>query len=333
MENSKNRIPKTIRLNPAIDKDMSTYCLLSGNSQADYINKTLANDLRKRTLKRFALKEDIFVNLPPAEKIADCIDNEIDLRKYNENDKSVIGIKLNNFLDLWNGETFAKPNFNYLHTGINIIDLNNENSDNAIYYIFTEFYFDKFSTMVNNEKTKNLFNTGNVKDLDKIAESVFFAPYIFDAEKVFIDKIILISKEDAIDYAYLSKNTALIDALKSDNFSKDNEMFTNPASNIAELKQMGLGRELENTKNQLRDAERECNEQKAIVKALSEEIETLKRQNNQLIEDNALLDKAISDAVNVGYEKAKNDFTDYLDKLFKENGIYEILDKHNIDNE
>ena len=87
MENSKNRIPKTIRLNPAIDKDMSTYCLLSGNSQADYINKTLANDLRKRTLKRFALKEDIFVNLPPAEKIADCIDNEIDLRKYNENDK------------------------------------------------------------------------------------------------------------------------------------------------------------------------------------------------------------------------------------------------------
>ena len=328
MENSKNRIPKTIRLNPAIDKDISTYCLLSGNSQADYINKTLAEDLDKRTLKRFAFKEDIFVNLPTAEKIADCIANEIDLRKYNENDKSTIGIKINNFLDLWNGETFAKPNFNYLHTGINIIDFND-----AIYYILTEFYFDKYSTMVYNEKTKNLFNTANAEDLDKVSQSLFIAPYIFDAEKVFIDKVILISKEDAIDYAYLSKNTALIDALKNNDFSNDNEMFTNPASNIAELKQIGLGRELENTKNQLREAERMYNEQKAIADALSEELSTLKRQNNQLIEDNRLLDKAISDAVSVGYEKAKKDFTDYLDKVFTENGIYEILDKNNIDNE
>ena len=126
MENSKNRIPKTIRLNPAIDKDIDTYCLLSGCSQADYINKALSEDLGKRTLRRFAFKEPIFVNLPmKSESITDCIENEIDLRKYkgtSTDDKAKIGIKLNNFLDLWNGETFARPNFNYIHSGINIFD-------------------------------------------------------------------------------------------------------------------------------------------------------------------------------------------------------------------
>jgi hypothetical protein len=321
MENSKNRIPKTIRLNPAIDKNISKYCLLSGNSQADYINKILAEDLDKRTLQRFAFNEELFVNLPvTAESIADCIDNEIDLRKYNENDKSMIGIKINNFLDLWNGETFAKPNFNYLHSGINIIDFND-----AIYYIFTEFYFDKYSIMASNEKTKNLFNTANAEDLDKVSQNIVYAPYIFDAEKVFIDKVILISKEDAIDYAYLSKNSALIDALKNNDFSNDNEIFNNPASNIVELKQMALGRELENTKNQLREAERMCKEQKEIVKSLSEEIETLKKQNNQLIEDNSKLDIAIADAVNVGYEKAKKDFQKEFRKLFND-----ILIENNI---
>ena len=52
MENSKNRIPKTIRLNPAIDRNINIYCLLTGSSQADYINKALAEDLDKRTLSR-----------------------------------------------------------------------------------------------------------------------------------------------------------------------------------------------------------------------------------------------------------------------------------------
>ncbi len=332
MENSKNRIPKTIRLNPAIDKDIDTYCLLSGCSQADYINKALSEDLGKRTLRRFAFKEPIFVNLPmKSESITDCIENEIDLRKYkgtSTDDKAKIGIKLNNFLDLWNGETFARPNFNYIHSGINIFDFND-----TIYYLYSEFYFDKYSTIVLNEKMCNTFNTANAEDFDKVSQSPFIAPYIFDAEKVFVDKIILMTKEDAMNYAYLSKNGALIETLKKDNFTKDSEIFTNYASDIAEYKQIEKGRELEKTKNQLRAVIRERNEQKAIVKVLTEEIETLKKQNNKLIEDNAELDKAITDAVNVGYEKARQDFNDYLDKTMKKYGIYEILDKHNIDND
>lgn len=334
MENSKNRIPKTIRLNPAIDRNINIYCLLTGSSQADYINKALAEDLDKRTLSRFAFKEPIFVNLPmKSESIADCIENKIDLRKYNSistDDKSQIGIKLNNFLDLWNGETFAKPNFNYIHSGINILDFND-----TIYYIYTEFYFDKYSTIVFNEKLNNQINTTNAEDLDKVSQSPFTAPYIFDAEKVFIDKVILITKEDAINYAYLSKNGALIETLKNDSFSNDSDLYSNPASDIAGYRQIEKGRELEKTKNQLREAIRELNEQKAIVEVLQNEMETLKKQNNQLIEDNAMLDKAISDAVKVGYEKARQDFNDYLDKTMQKYGIYEILEKNKdiIDNE
>ena len=323
MGNSKNRIPKTIRLNPAIDKDIDTYCLLTGSSQADYINKALAEDLDKRTLRRFAFKESIFINLPmKSESIADCIENKIDLRKFEyEKDYSKIGFKLNNFLDVWNGETFAKPNFNYIHSGINILDFND-----TTYYVYTQFYFGKYEDRVINEKRINMFQTVDAKDFQEYIDKEYdnatiTAPYIFDAEKVFIDKIILMTKEDAINYAYLSKNGVLIETLKNDAFSNDSDLYSNPASDIAEYKQLEKGRELEKTKNQLRDAKRQLNEQKVIVSALQEELETLKRQNNQLIEDNEKLDKAIADAVNMGYEKARQDFNDYLDKTLEKYGF------------
>ena len=75
----------------------------------------------------------------------------------------------------------------------------------------------------------------------------------------------------------------------------------------------------------MREAIRELNEQKAIVEVLQNEMETLKKQNNQLIEDNAMLDKAISDAVKVGYEKARQDFNDYLDKTMQKYGMKTAL--------
>lgn len=289
MENSKNRIPKTIRLDPAIDKDISKYCLLSGSSQADYINKALAEDLDKRTLERFAFKDAIFIDIPlRAESIASAIEVERDMRRFDsilKNDKQRVGIKINNFLDLWNGETFAKPDFNYIHSGINILDFNN-----TMYYVYTEFYFDKDRIRVLNEKTEHLFNSTDAGKINNYKE--FIAPYIIGSEKIFIDRIILISKEDAIDYAYLSKNSALIDAMKNDNVSNDSDMYSNPASDIVEFKQIEKGRELEKTKNQLREAIKERNEQKQVIENLQDEIETLKKQNTDL-------QKAISNALDL----------------------------------
>ena len=65
-----------------------------------------------------------------------------------------------------------------------------------------------------------------------------------------------------------------------------------------------------------------------VIDKLHKEIKVLEHQRDVLLKDNERLDKAIADAVNIGYEKGQDDIKKYIDEIFKKYGIDEILEKN-----
>lgn len=326
MESNKNeRITKSIRLSPKLDKDMSLYCRRQDMSQADYINGVIANDLAFRTLKRCEFDNKIIIALPLPADIDKCIHDKSDLARYDGESAEKIVINLNNYLDVWQPQgTYSSPYGFDKHSGLIILTYNE-----TIYYIYFQFSFkvNLFDNTIKNSDAGNDFVNVN-KNYEDLQNNTYNLPQDSD---ILLHFVYLIDKSSALYYSDLAKNQSLIDNLKKDKPIENKIVSTNPLTKT-EIRQQGLARELEYTKNQLRDVER----QKDVVigklheeiKGLHNDIKVLEHQRDLLLQDNERLDKAIADAVNVGYDKAKKDFTEYMDSIFAEYGINEILEKN-----
>ena len=318
-ENKAERITKSIRLSPNIDKDMSLFCRLANKSQADYINEVIANDLSRRTLKRSEFENKIIINLPtdPAE-IEKCIVNKTDLVRYNNADAEKIVINLNNYLDAWQPQgTYSSPFGFDKHSGLIILNYN----DNS-YYIY--FQFKHKVDILGNSQAINTAESDFInisKNFEDLQNNMYNLPQDRD---ILLNFVYLIDKTNALFYSELAKNNSLIDNLKNDKPIENKIVTNNPVTKV-DIKQQGLARELEYTKNQLREVERQKD---VVIDKLHKEIKVLEHQRDVLLKDNERLDKAIADAVNIGYEKGQDDIKKYIDEIFKKYGIDEILEKN-----
>lgn len=333
MDSNKNeRITKSIRLSPQIDKEMSLYCRMQSISQADYINQVIANDLSFRTLKRCEYENKIIIALPLPADIDKCIDDKSDLARYDGENVEKIVINLNNYLDVWQPQgTYCSPYGFDKHSGLIILSYNE-----TIYYIYFQFSFKVNllgNTMIGSDAGNDFVNVN--KNYEDLQNNTYNLPQDRD---ILLHFVYLIDKSSALYYSELAKNQSLIDNLKKDKPIENKIVSTNPLTKT-DIRQQGLARELEYTKNQLREVERQkdvvISKLHTEIKGLHKEIETLEHQRDLLLQDNERLDKAIADAVNVGYEKAKKDIEEHIDSIFTKYGIEEILDKNKdiIDNE
>lgn len=319
MDSNKNeRITKSIRLSPQIDKEMSLYCRMQDMSQADYINQVIANDLAFRTLKRCEFENKIIIALPLPADIDKCIHDKSDLARYDGESAEKIVINLNNYLDVWQPQgTYCSPYGFDKHSGLIILSYNE-----TIYYIYLQFSFNVnlFSkTMIGTDADNDFVNVN--KNYEDLQNNAYNLPQDKD---ILLHFVYLIDKSSALYYSELAKNQSLIDNLKKDKPIENKIVSTNPLTKT-EIRQQGLARELEYTKNQLREVERQKD---AVIGKLHEEIKVLEHQRDLLLQDNERLDKAISDAVNVGYDKAKKEIEEHIDSIFTKYGIGEILDKN-----
>jgi len=293
MDNKSERITKSIRLSPKIDKDMSLFCRLENKSQADYINEVIAKDLSFRTLKRSEFENKIMFSIPldPAD-IEKFIAEKIDLARFNpydaDFDAETIVINLNNYLDAWTPQgTYCSPFGFDKHSGLTILTY-----DANTYYIYFQFK-ENPNNLLRKQIADNESDFVNVnKNYEDLSEKVLLNNIKFDRD-ILLNFVYLIDKSSALYYSELAKNQSLIDILKKDKPIENKIVSNNPVTK-ADIKQYGLARELEYTKNHLREIEKEKD---AKISELEAEIEALKNQNKLLINDKEMLDKRIENAI------------------------------------
>lgn len=284
MDNKAERITKSIRLSPKIDKDMSLFCRLQNKSQADYINEVIANDLSFRTLKRSEFENKILFAIPlDPEYIEKFIAEKIDLTRFNPYDANfeteTIVINLNNYLDAWKPQgTYCSPFGFDKHSGLTIL-----NYDANTYYIYFQF-MENPNLLLRKQDADNDFVNVN-KNYEDLSEKAMLKNMKFEKD-ILLNFVYLIDKSTALYYSELAKNQSLIDILKKDKPIENKIVSNNPVTK-ADIKQYGLARELEYTKNHLREIEKEKD---AKINELEAEIETLKKENQEL-------DKKIKEAI------------------------------------
>lgn len=163
----KARITKSIRINPTLNKMLDKYCNLEQETQANYINKLLWNDLNSRTLERDTLPNHyIFLTLPIGEQnIKECLTNCTDLRTYEQEPNYKEMIKINNYLDVWKYGTYQSPvnkstDNDVLHNGLILLK-----KDNVNYFVFLEYINPNFIVSV------HLIDEAKAIELTKIADN------------------------------------------------------------------------------------------------------------------------------------------------------------------
>ena len=290
MDNKTERITKSIRLSPKIDKDMNLFCRLQNKSQADYINEVIANDLSFRTLKRSEFENKILFAIPldPAD-IEKFIADKTDLTRFNPYDADIdaetIVINLNNYLDAWTPQgTYCSPFGFDKHSGLTIL-----NYGANTYYIYFQFKENPNNLLSKIADSDYVNVNKNFEDLPKKAllDNIEFE------RDILLNFVYLIDKSSALYYSELAKNQSLIDILKKDKPIENKIVINNPVTK-ADIKQYGLARELEYTKNHLRQVEKE---KELIISELEAEIQTLKKENKQLLEDKEMLDTKIETVI------------------------------------
>lgn len=123
MVENQNKLDKktnyTFRLNDRLMDNLKSYAELKGMSLTD----TITNAIKKELESKILLREELNEPVPVYTDI-----NKTEFLGY---------VNWNNYLDVWNGETYCYENSNFSHKGISRIILNNKNE-----YVRIELYED-----------------------------------------------------------------------------------------------------------------------------------------------------------------------------------------------